>query len=1145
MLHIMPLRIEDWLEEIGLPQYAAVLAENDVDADVLFDLSDSDLRELGLSLGHRKRLLKEIDRLKRDEADRREGDCLPSGLHQGTTPRAGKSAQAPSDSENERRQLTVLFCDLVGSATFSEALDPEDLRELLSAYYRCSSKPVERFGGKIDKFVGDGITAFFGYPVALEDAAVRAVLAGLQIVQDIEDFNESLHLPKVKIKVRIGISSGIVVTGSIGEGTQHEEFGIVGDVPVIASRLQTLAEPGEVLIGEATKRLVDRRLELRFLGTKKLKGVLEPVRVYAALKQNLKNLSREGATGGGESTSNGQANRFVGREAEIAILLDTWQRSSAGEGQAVLVSGEPGIGKSRMIQAMIERIEGEAPPVLHYNCSPYLTNSAFHPLIEQLRDAAGFEEDDDSDVKLDKLEIFLERSGCNPRDMAPFLAGLLNLPTEQRYGESRMTPAQERQQTLQAVIGQIESVSRLKPVLMLFEDIHWADPSTLELLHILVERIQPTSILLIMTARPEFRPPWSVSGHITFLSLRRLRRDRMVAMVEGLAGAERLPEGMIDRIIDRAGGVPLFIEELTRHVIESLSQSEQRGDGASDLEDFSIPATLQDSLMARLDRLGRGKAAAQIAAVIGRNFSCDILAELVPFDRRELDRALEELTESGLVFQRGFGPDATYEFKHALVQSAAEGTLLHSRRRALHREIAALLGKRHSGSDDLRPEVLAYHHRQAEDFENAVDQYRRAGQLAQERSSYSEAINHFETAIALVARLRDPQTRLHRELELLSHLRNTLIVAKGYAAPEVEKACVRSRELCEQLKDETKLFDVLWNLTGFYMVRGDHETTVPINDRLLEIAEKSGKRELTIMAKDTVGQTMFYLGRFNEARALFDETVALYDLERDKDLCVTYAEEDPLVASLVYQAMMDVLTCYPDRAVETGARACEFAERLPYELTQALALSYSARVHAFRRDFARTHRASETMLALCVEKGIAYYRASALMAMGWSRALGNGDPEGHRMILDGIQYSMESGAHAEHSLTATMLAESHMKMGTFEEALAILDQDLEQSQRSKEAWLISETLRLKGELLHALDAERDEEALDFFQQSLSAAGRTGARFLQLRSACSLAHMLIARGMEGDARMAVEPIYRSFNEGFDTLDLQEARKILGR
>ncbi|HMB75031.1 MAG TPA: adenylate/guanylate cyclase domain-containing protein, partial [Kiloniellaceae bacterium] len=1026
----------------------------------------------------------------------------------------------------------MLFCDLVGSATISEALDPEALRDLLTAYYRCCSQSIERFGGQIAKYVGDGIDAYFGYPVAQEDAATRAVLAALQITQEIKALNSRMGTDGAEIKVRIGIHSGVVVTGTIGEGTIHKELGIVGDVPVIASRLQTVARPGDVLVSQSTKQLVERHLELHYHGSYRLKGVEEPVKAYVAPLSNLSLLSKDGEIAISSRPPQVPTNRFVGREAEISIILESWQRSLESEGQAVLVTGEPGIGKTRMIHAAAASITGDKPSIIQCLCSPYLTNSALHPFVELLRQDAGFAPGDSDTQMLDKLEAFLARSSEQALEDAPYLASLMSLPREERYGLSASTSAQERLLRQEAIIRQIALRCRAAPLLMIVEDIHWADPSTLDLLQVLIARLQPLRLLLIMTARPEFVPPWSVSGHVASLSLGRLNRDRMASMIENLAGPAGLPQDLRDSIIQRAGGIPLFIEELTRHLMETLALSKSGGEKSyeSRLKKLPIPATLQDSLMARLDHLAQGKIVAQTAAAIGRSFSYELLAALVPLPQEQLEDALAELTESGLVFQRGFGEDASFEFKHVLVQSVAHESLLHSKRRELHRRIAEKLSAFGDRFGQTPPEVLAYHYEEAEDFGQAVTYYNEAGEQASARSSYVEAINHFETAISLTHRLSDRDERLRRELGLLSHLRNALVVAKGYSTPGVERACSRSRDLCERLRDDRELFAVLWNLTGFYMVRGEHETTVPLNDRLLEIADAYGDRELQIMAKDTVGQTLFYLGRFEEAQAHFDHAIELYDPAQDEELCKIYAEEDPLVTSLAFNALIDVLTDAPDRAVQTAQRSLEIGRQLPYELTQALAASYYARVQSFRRDYRETHLVSEAMSELCVEKGIAYYLASAKMMKGWSQVLGVNDPGGHEVLLEGIRIGQESGAAVEHSFSTLLRAESCLALRLFDEGIEAVDSDIALSERTKEDWCRAETFRLKAELLSARDRRNEDEALSLFKQASDIAAGRGQWLLQLRAACSWAKVLIEKDLRDEARSLIRPVYSRFSEG---------------
>ena len=680
--------IADWLRSLGLERYVPAFYDNDIDGEVLPKLTADDLISIGVtSVGHRRRLLEAIAAL---------GTEAPNAAV--IAPRRCASAD-----DAERRQLTVMFCDLVGSTELSARLDPEDLREVIAAYHRAVADVVGSFDGFVAKYMGDGVLVYFGYPRAHEDDAERAVRAGLGVI----DAVGRLDVKSVKLQARVGIATGLVVVGDlIGEGSAQEQS-VVGETPNLAARLQALAEPDAVVIAAGTRRLVGDLFEYRDLGAVEVKGIAAPVPAWQVLRPSAV-ASRFEALRGSALT------RLVGRDEEIDLLLRRWARAKAGDGQVVLISGEPGIGKSRITAALEERLHAEPHLRLRYFCSPYHQDSALFPFIDQLGRAAGFARDDPPAAKLEKLEALLARAAPPDEDVA-FLADLLSLPASERHPLPNLSPQRKKERTLEALIRQLEGLARQQPVVMVFEDAHWIDPTSRELLDLAVERVRSLPVLLIVTFRPEFQPPWTGQPQVTMLALNRLDRRDRTALVEQIAGGKALPDEVIDQIVDRTDGVPLFVEELTKSVLESGLLREEADRYVLDraLPPFAIPTTLHDSLMARLDRLASVRHVAQIGAAIGREFSYELLRAVSRLPEDELQAALARLVASELVFQRGTPPDAVYSFKHALVQDAAHGSLLRSARQQLHAQIAEALEAHSPELMDSQPELFAQHYAEA------------------------------------------------------------------------------------------------------------------------------------------------------------------------------------------------------------------------------------------------------------------------------------------------------------------------------------------------------------------------------------------------------------------------------------------------
>ena len=817
-----------WLRSLGLEEYEAAFRDNKIDERVLPNLTQEDLKEIGVvPVGHRRILLEAIAALRGDAGSR-----APSA--DAATPPSTPSA-SPEDRA-ERRQVTVMFSDLVGSTALSARMDPEDLREVISAYQKCVAETVGRFGGFVAKYMGDGVLIYFGYPQAHEDDAERAVRAGLELVAAVGALKT-----RAPLQTRVGMATGLVVIGDlIGSGASQEQA-IVGETPNLAARLQGVAEPDSVVIAESTRSLVGNLFELEDLGSQELKGVAGVVRAWAALRpasveSRFDALHASGLT------------ELVGREEELEILLRRWSKAKTGEGQVVLLSGEPGIGKFRLTAALLERIASEPHTRLRYFCSPQRTDSALFPITSQMERAARFAHNDTFQVKLDKLDALLTQSST-PHQDAALLSEMLSLPNDGRYPALELTPQQRRQKTLEALHVQVEAFARKNPVLMIFEDVHWADPTSLELLGRGVNRIANLPVLLLITFRPEFEPPWIGQSHVAALTLNRLTRDEVGMTIDRIAGNRLLPANIRQDIIERTDGVPLFVEEMTKAVLEVDSQSAaERMAAVVPSPLLAVPATLHASLMARLDRLGStAKQLAQIGAAIGREFSYALMAAVARKAEADLASALDRLTAAGLLFRQGAPPYATYLFKHALVQDAAYGTLLREPRRALHIRIAETLESQFAEIAENQPELLARHCTEAGLIEKAASLWGKAGQRSLERSALVEAAEQLTRALGQIATLPATPALRREEIKLQVALITPLIHVKGYSAPETKATAERARLLIEHaealgepLEDPLLLYSVLYGIWVANYIAFNGDICRDLAAHVLSLAERQG-----------------------------------------------------------------------------------------------------------------------------------------------------------------------------------------------------------------------------------------------------------------------------------------------------------------
>lgn len=1124
--------ITDWLAGLGLEQYAAAFTDNDVDLDILPELDAGDLRGLGLSLGHAKRVLRAargLDALEPSVQAAADSASDP-GRSETLDPRALETGTVAVPAGAERRQLTVVFCDLVDSTSISEALDPEDLRDLLDSYYQCCSEVAVRFGGHVAQYVGDGVDLYFGYPRAFELSAVAAVEAAVEIVSAIGHLDAELRHNR-QIAARVGVHTGLAVIGDVGEGTAHTATTVVGDLPVIASRIQSFAKPGHVVISEATQRLVAEFTELEDLGPRELKGVSRPVRLFGVRAL----VDHRAVRGAGPERSGGRSERpLVGRTGETEILLERWKLATQGHGRVVLIAGEAGIGKSRIVEVIADAAHAAGAVLLRYQCSPYRATTALFPVIERLRREAKIGIHDADAVKLDRLEELLSK----PTDgTVPTLATLLSIPFEDRYPPLELTPEQLKSETFRILVAQLESLCARDPVLVVFEDAHWADPTSLELLGTIIQRAAKSRLLCAITCRPEFDAPWGpLPPHVARLSLDRLADDQVRAIVETAAGKE-LPQALRDQIVARADGVPLFAEELTQSMVESdsLIEGDDRFEPARPVEEFAVPATLQDTLLTRLDHLGQVKEVAQTAAAIGRDFSFELLSRISPLRPGELTAALERLTESGLLEPSVEAVPVNYTFKHALVQNAAYESMLKSKRREQHRKIAEALEDRPEVRD-IQPELLARHFREAELPERAIHYHRQAGERAIGGSHYEEAIDDYQAALELMGGLPETDGLLHDKLDTLTDLGNVLVVARGYSSPEVEETCAMSRELCDRLGATEQLFTTLWNLAGVYMVRGEHAECAELNARMLEISAASQDPEQLLMAHDTVGQTFVYLGRPREALGHLDRAAELYDGADWSDLALRYGGEDPGVAAYGFRAIALWLLGYPEQAVECAATTMRVAEELAHPHSMALALNQIAELHFLRRDPERARGATEPMLALCEQHAFPYYLPTAQMFHGWVMAEDGDTDAAMALIDDGLEGLAGIGARLEHPVSCLLLAEVHLRAQRPLDAIAALDEAIALVQETEERCFEAELLRVKGEALGS-------SAEQLFARAIELAESQGARSLQLRAATSLARSWAAGGRDGEAHDLLRPLSDSFTEGSDEVDVVAARSLL--
>jgi class 3 adenylate cyclase/predicted ATPase len=1114
-------QVAEWLEKLGMSEYADCFAENRIDFAVLPDLTDHDLEKLGVVLGDRRKMLRAIANLE---------------AHKITV--AAAAPAGPARDTAERRQVTVMFSDLVGSTAFSARMDPEDLREVITAYQKCVAEAVRRFGGFVAKYMGDGVLVYFGYPEAHEDDADRAVRAALELIAAVT----ALNAP-VALQTRVGIATGLVVVGDLVGSGEAQERGIVGDTPNLAARLQGVAQPNSVVVAESTRKLVGSLFELEDLGPQELKGILGPVRAWAALRP----ASVEGRF---EAMHASGVTDLVGREEELDLLLRRWSKAKSGEGQVVLLSGEPGIGKSRLTAALLERLAAEPHTRLRHFCSPQHTESALYPTIAQMERAAGFTWDDTSQTKLDKFDTLLAQSSTSARDAA-LLAEMLSLPNDGRYPILELTPLQRRQQTLDALIFQVVALSRLNPVLMIFEDAHWADPTSLEALGRTVERIRAVGILLIITYRPEFEPPWIGQPHVTTLTINRLGQREIAAMIDRVTGNKPLLASIRQDIVERTDGIPLFIEEMTKAVLEAGDQEDaERAVTSVPAPSLAVPASLHASLMARLDRLGSAKEVAQIGAAIGRDFSHVLLSAVTPKSEAELNFALDRIIAAGLLFRQGIQPFATYLFKHALIQDAAYGTLLRQPRRTLHARIAETIESQFADVAERQPELLARHYTEAGLIERGALLWGKAGLRALERSAFAEAVGQLRRALDQIATLPATPALRRAQIDFQVALSNSLFSVAGFG-PETKATLEQASRLIEQAvalgeppEDPLLLFVVLYSSWYANLMAANFDVCRDLAERTLALAEKQNALVPLIVGHDIMAATLAIVGAPAQGRKHCDRALALYDPVEHRSMAMRFGI-DLRVAILHHRSSILQALGYPAAARADAEDALGSARAMGHASTLLLALVALEKVYLHSGNYTAVNAALNELGALADEKGAPAFKTAVNTGRGRLLAFTGKPAEAVQVLTSGLADAAQrsTGKTFYLAFNLSCLARAYAELGQFDEAWRRIDEAKTAMDATGEKWCEAAVYLTAGEIALKSPEPDAAKAEALFERALTVARQQQAKSRELVAAMSMARLWRDQGKPQQARELLAPVYNWFTEGFDTRDLKEAKALL--
>lgn len=1116
----MPLDIAKWLADIDLGQYADIFTDNDIDFDILQDLTDADLEKLGvLSMGHRKRLLRAVQAL--------------SAPQESPAPAPVKTAEA------ERRQLTVMFCDLVGSTALSETLDPEDLRELNKAYQETATAEIERYAGFVARYMGDGILAYFGYPQAHENDAERSVRAGLSIQQAAKGLSDRFRSTLgTDLGIRVGIATGLVVVGDlIGHGASRESP-VVGQTPNLAARLEALAEPGSVVVSPLTRSLVGERFDWRDLGEHQLKGISGAINAWRVIGERA-------ADDRSDARRDLHRGSLVGRESELGALVQRWQSSRRGSGQTAVIRAEAGLGKSRLLAALEENLGDDKAKTLVFDCSPYHQNTALYPLVRQLARLAGFQAGDTEQQRLEKLARLDTGSDDSHSGSLAVLGELLDLPVSGASPLQSLTPAQRKTKTLQILLGSLAAMLRQQPTLLILEDAHWLDPTSIEFFGMLMQDIGTLPTLLLVTCRPEFEPPWAALTGDNVIELTKLPPAEILRIIAEQAGNKTLPDVAVEQIVTRSDGVPLYVEELTRAVIGSdlLVDRGSHYDLASPHLALEIPATVQDSLMARLDRIGPAKFVAQLGAVAGRRFSLALLSSVSQMPDSELREAIDRLCAEEVLLREGESSHPQFVFRHALLRDVAYSSLLRKTRQQLHARIADYLESNHPELAEASPELVAQHHSEAENLDAAVGYWLSAGRKSVARGTNLEAISHLHRALEA---LPNSASSAERELEILMVLGPVLLATRGWSSAEAKNVFERARELCQSADNPRQSFNALWGIWLFNTSSANIPASHALLDQLFDIAAQEDDRDLLMEAHHASWGTTTWLGEFEASLDHIDKGMAIYDPERHQSHCTGFGGHDPGVCGKCQGGISRWFLGDVDQALALCEEGVAWSRQMSHPPTEAHALLWLCLMRQLRREPDALMNVGDELIQYASQRGLGLFALMGSRLRAWAK-LEYGDLQGGVADLENaLSRAKEMGFRLGEPYVRTMLAGGHARQGRFEDALTGLEAALQGLRNTGELLWEPEVLRLRGEVERLTgDAGNNARARETFTRAIDIAQGLGSKSLELRAATSLARLLHDEGRPAEARATLQPVFSGFSEGLDTPDLLDAAALLAK
>jgi class 3 adenylate cyclase/tetratricopeptide (TPR) repeat protein len=1041
-------------------------------------------------------------------------------------------------TEAERRQLTVMFCDLVGSTALSTRMDPEDLRDVITSFQDKCREAISRYDGFIARYMGDGMLVYFGYPQAHEEDAERAIRAGLDVLASVASLNADVgKTHNAVLAIRVGVATGPVVVGDmIGEGAA-EEAAVVGETPNLAARLQAVAQPNQLVIGSSTRKLVGDLFTFDDLGVHELKGIAEPTQAWrvtgaADIEGHLETRRRKGSS------------PLIGRQEELGLLNRSWETSISGYGQVVLIQGDPGFGKSRLLEALREPLDDGDYEWVSIRCSPYHSNSPLYPVVEHFKRALGWQPDDDDQARLLKLEAALEPLSTPLEEVVPLYAEIMSLPIpDDRYPALGMTPKQQRDATLDAIVGWALEVAESKPVLHVWEDLHWADPTTRELLGLYIDQSPTVPILNVLTYRPDFVPPWPMRSHMTPIALNRLERPEVESFVRHLSKGKSLPDEVLEHIVAKADGVPLYIEELTKTIIESqvLIEEEEGYRLNGTLAELQIPSTLQDSLMSRLDRAPTLREVAQMGSVLGREFAYDMLNAAIGLEETVVQSGLEQLVEDELLYQRGRGQQSRYIFKHALIQDAAYQSLLKRTRQQYHHTVAKLLEKQFPELAQTQPGLVAHHFAEAGAWEQAANYWQQATTQALGRSANEEAVSYLTRGIEAVVALPDSPVRNEQELEMQIQLAVTLIPVKNYSGTETVAAFSRARELCGLTGNRTHLITVNWGEYTGFLLAGKLDAALAKTLETLREAEQEDNVTARLMAHRGIGITSTQRGDFEVARNNCEAALALYDPVQHRPLAFRYGY-DIQVAILSFLDQVLLEQGYPTQARARYEEALKAARDMDHPPTLALALWAACFFHWFYGDLEANSALVDELISVSKDHGLLMWELVGRACRGHLSMLS--DPS--EAALAEIEAAMKiwsASATLFKPWFLTMLAQAHGRLGRPERGLACLDDALSIIKQNKERLQLPFALQTKAELLLAGSTPDPSAAESILKESMQISREMNAHLPELRTATRLARLWVEQGKAQEALKLLTDCLDWFTEGFDAPDLQAAQALV--